>query len=238
MHICFIVAMQAEAQPFIDMFGVSEVKDFFAPLPCKLYSAEMQGHTLDVVLNGQQHGTDLVGCEAAAVTTMAAIQQRKPDLIINSGTCGAFEANGAKIGEVYVGNAVMFHDRRVPGDDAWGTQALGNYPLFDRSAEIAEMLHCRMGKVTTGSSLDMQPCDLEIIQANQGQLKDMEAAAIAFVASLYHTPILLLKSVTDLCDNGAETYEVFRRNLAMASQAIGDANRKVVNYLFGLTTEC
>jgi nucleoside phosphorylase len=231
MKICFIVAMQAEAQPFIDRFGVEEVKDFFAPLPCKLYRTALGENELDVVLNGQQHGSDLVGCEAASVATLAAIQQLHPDIVINSGTCGAFKKNGAAIGEVYVANAVMFHDRRVPGDDAWGTQALGNYPVYAGAAELANSLGYKMGKVTTGSSLDMQPCDLQIIEENHGELKDMEGAAVAFVCSLFQTPILLLKSVTDLCDSGAETFEVFKKNLAQASQAIADANERVVKYL-------
>ena len=37
MKICYIVAMQQEAQPFIEHYGMEEVKDFFAPLPCKIY---------------------------------------------------------------------------------------------------------------------------------------------------------------------------------------------------------
>lgn len=231
MKICFIVAMQAEAQPFIDRFGVSEVQSFFAPLPCKLYRARVGESELDVVLNGQQQGSDLVGCEPATVATLAAIQKLSPDLVINSGTCGAFRKNGARIGDVFVSNAVMFHDRRVPGDDAWGTQSLGNYPVYERSAEVAGALAMKMGKVTTGSSLDMQPCDLKIIEENHGELKDMEGAAVAFVCSLFGTPVMLLKSVTDLCDSGAETYEIFRQNLALASQAIADANERVVRYL-------
>lgn len=231
MKICFIVAMQAEAQPFIDRFGVSEAPGFFLPLPCKMYQTDIDGDKLYVVLNGQQQGSDLVGCEAASVATMAAIQQLRPDLVINSGTCGAFKKNGAAIGDVYISNGVMFHDRRVPGDDAWGTQSLGNYPIFDRAAEIANAIGFKMGKVTTGSSLDMQPCDLQIIEENHGELKDMEGAAVAFVCSLFKTPIMLIKSVTDLCDESAETFEIFKKNLAMASHAIADANEKVINYL-------
>ena len=231
MKICFIVAMQAEAQPFIDRFGVSEAPGFFMPLPCKMYQTDIDGNKLYVVLNGQQQGSDLVGCEAASVATMAAIQQLRPDLVINSGTCGAFKKNGAAIGDVYISNGVMFHDRRVPGDDAWGTQSLGNYPIFDRAAEIANAIGFKMGKVTTGSSLDMQPCDLQIIEENHGELKDMEGAAVAFVCSLFKTPIMLIKSVTDLCDESAETFEIFKKNLSMASHAIADANEKVINYL-------
>lgn len=232
MTICYVIAMQAEAQPFIDAFGIEEVQDFFTPLPCRLYQAALADDvTLYVVLNGQQHGSDLVGCEAASVATLAAIQRLQPDLVINSGTCGAFKAKGAAIADVYIGNAVMFHDRRVPGDDAWGTQALGNYPVWEGAASIAKELGYKMGKVTTGSSLDMQPCDLEIITANGGELKDMEAAAVAFVCSLFNVPILLVKSVTDLCDSGAETYEEFSRNLAAASQALRVANERIIKHI-------
>ncbi|MDE6000162.1 MAG: hypothetical protein K2H04_08885, partial [Bacteroidaceae bacterium] len=194
MRICYVVAMVAEAKPFIERYGIEEVKDFFAPLPCRLYEGEVNGAILDVVLNGQQQGSDLVGCEAASVATLCAIQRLHPDLVVNSGTCGAFRANGAKIAEVYIGNGVMFHDRRVPGDDAWGTQSLGNYPVWEGCVQLAQALGCKMGKVTTGSSLDMQPCDLDIIKQNGGELKDMEGAAVGFVCSLFKTPILYVKS--------------------------------------------
>ena len=231
MKIVYVVAMQAEAQPFIEHYGVQEVEGFFAPLPCKLYQAKVNGSKLSIVLNGQQHGSDLVGCEAASVATLSAIQRLSPDLIINSGTCGAFMANDAHIGDVFIGNSVMFHDRRVPGDDEWGTQALGNYPVWEGSAALADKLGFKMGKVTTGSSLDMQPCDLQIIQENHGELKDMEGAAIAFVCSLFHTPILFVKSVTDLCDSGAETFEEFSKNLALACQKLREANIWVIDEL-------
>jgi nucleoside phosphorylase len=235
MKICYIVAMQAEAQPFIDHFGVKEVKDFFAPLPCKLYrsiiSTDNGNSELNIVLNGQQHGSDLVGCEAASVATLAAIQKINPDIIINSGTCGGFKSEGASIAQIFIGNGVMFHDRRVPGDDAWGTQSLGNYPVWEGSQALAQALGLKMGKVTTGSSLDMQPCDLEIIEKNGGELKDMEGAAVGFVCSLFKTPILYVKSVTDLCDSGAETFEEFSRNLHRACDTLRTANEKVIDYL-------
>lgn len=231
MRICYVVAMVAEAKPFIERYGIEEVKDFFAPLPCRLYEGKVNGAILDVVLNGQQQGSDLVGCEAASVATLSAIQQLHPDLVVNSGTCGAFRANGAKIAEVYIGNGVMFHDRRVPGDDAWGTQSLGNYPVWEGSAQLAQALGCKMGKVTTGSSLDMQPCDLDIIQQHGGELKDMEGAAVGFVCSLFKIPILYVKSVTDLCDSGAETFEEFSRNLHHACETLKTTNEQVIEYL-------
>lgn len=236
MNICYILAMEKEAAPFISHFQVEKSEGAFSPLPCLLYTRQLTPeHTLNIVVNGTQHGTSLIGCEAAALTTVKAIEQLHPDLVINSGTCGAFQADGANIGDVYIGNAVMFHDRRVPGDDQWGTQALGNYPLWDGSVDVAAALGLKMGKVTTGSSLDMQPADLEIIQKHHGQLKDMEAASVAFVCSLYGIPCMLVKSVTDLVDTGDDTLETFLQNLAYASQQLSDANVRVVQHLLSLS---
>lgn len=234
MKICYIVAMEAEAALFVERFQVEKVEGAFHPLPCLLYRKDLDGgDTLYVVVNGTQHGSSLIGCEAASVTAVKAIETLHPDLVINSGTCGAFRKNGAEIGKVYIGNSVMFHDRRVMGDDEWGTQALGNYALSPRSEEIARALSLPMGKVTTGSSLDIQPCDLHIIEENHGELKDMEAAAIAFVCSLFDIPCLLVKSVTDLIDGGADTLEEFRRNLRTASENLSKVNIRIVDYLTG-----
>ncbi|MCM1079420.1 MAG: hypothetical protein NC344_10670 [Bacteroidales bacterium] len=232
MKICYIVAMEAEAKPFVEKFGVEKVENAFGELPCQLYSHRLsEDNALYIVVNGKQHGSSLIGCEAASVTTLKAIEELRPDLIINSGTCGAFIKNGAEIGKVYVGNGVMFHDRRVMGDDKWYTQSIGNYRLSDRSAEIAAALGMPMGKVTTGSSLDIQPCDLEVMEQHGGELKDMEGAAVAFVCSLMNVPCILVKSVTDLIDGGENTFEEFSRNLDHASEELSKANVRIVEYL-------
>ena len=232
MHICYIIAMQAEAQPFIDAFHVKEQEGAFAPLPCRLYQTEAEvGKKLSIVTLGRQHDRDLVGCEAASVATLAAIEKLHPDLVINSGTCGAWARKGADIGKVYVADSVMFHDRRVPGDDAWDTQGLGNYPVWEHSGEVARKLSLETGRVTTGSSLDLQPCDEVIIEREGGELKDMEGAAVAFVCSLTGVPVMLIKSVTDLCDASASTLETFQKNLCQASEHLAEVNRKIVGLL-------
>lgn len=232
--VCYIVAMMAEAKPFIEAYNMQEEVSFFAPLPCRLFRAQVQGMELCVVLNGEQHGSSLVGCEAASVATLATIEHLHPDLVINSGTCGGFKARNAHIADVYIGNGVMFHDRRVPGDDAWSTQSIGNYAVWDGSTALAQALSLKMDKVTTGSSLDMQPCDLQIIEENGGGLKDMEGAAVGFVCSLLNVPVLYVKSVTDLCDGGQATFDEFSRNLKAASEALREVNERVIAYLAAL----
>ena len=230
--ICFIIAMMAEAKPLIERFGLQQIEWYFGDMPTQLYSGIINGKELNIVLNGQHEGLDLVGCEAATLTAELAISRIQPDLVINAGTCGAFKADGARIGDVYLSQgSVMFHDRRVGDDGGWAEMGLGNYPCID-ATHIAEALGLKSGKCTTGSSLDMTDTDLRIIRSNGGQLKDMEAGAIAYVASLHKTPLLCVKSVTDLCDGGRATEEEFRENLHMASQALKDACTKIIEYLF------
>ncbi|MCD8303646.1 MAG: hypothetical protein LUC86_02290, partial [Prevotellaceae bacterium] len=193
-RIVYIVAMEAEAEPLIERYQLKERKGAFAPLPCRLFEGRAGEAELFVALNGRQHERDLVGCEAATLTTIEAVRLLRPELLINSGTCGAFRSRGAEIGKVYIGSGAMFHDRRVPGDDQWGTQSVGNYPVWQGSKELADGLGLPMAKVTTGSSLDMQPCDLSVIREHGGELKDMEGAAVGLVGELTGVPVLYVQA--------------------------------------------
>ena len=48
MRICYIVAMVAEAKPFIKIYGMNEAERFFNPLPCRMYEAKVNGNELYV----------------------------------------------------------------------------------------------------------------------------------------------------------------------------------------------
>lgn len=250
MRICLIFAMRAEAQPIIEYFGLKEQEGFFNPLPCKAYQKPTPNpsllracspeHPLErkkggelgdlwIVLNGVEHNRDLIGCEAAAVTTQVAIQRLQPDLVISCGTCGGWQRYGARVGQTYIADGVMFHDRRVPGDNEWDTQGLGNYKVWEGSWRIAEALGLPMGKVTTGSSFDLSPEEDALIDANGGRLKEMEGAAVAFVCSLYKVPVMLVKAVTNLRDAEEENIDSFQENLKRASLSLRETLVKIIN---------
>ena len=61
-----------------------------------------------------EHSVDNVGTVPAALTTYLACQQYKPDLLVSVGTAGGFKAQGAAIGDVFVGTTTVNHDRRIP----------------------------------------------------------------------------------------------------------------------------
>ncbi|MBQ9561776.1 MAG: hypothetical protein IJV10_05815 [Prevotella sp.] len=239
MKVALIFAMRAEAQPLIDYYGLEEQEGFFSPLPCKLYrpssklpSLNREGVGVSLILNGVDHDRDLIGCEAAAVTTQAAIIKLQPDLVISCGTCGGWQRYGARVGQAYVADAVMFHDRRVPGDNAWDTQGLGNYKVWEGSWQVAEALALPMGKVTTGSSFDLTAEEDALIDKHGGRLKEMEGAAVAFVCSLYHVPVMLIKAVTNLRDVAEdEQIDNFQANMKQASDSLLKAVKGTLDFL-------
>ena len=230
--IAVIMAMAEEAKPFIETLELKKSKEGLGKkLPMEVYTGSMGGREIMVVVGGKDRrfGVDNVATQPATLSTYLAIEQFGPDLLINAGTAGGFKAKGAEIGDVYVGSgAIYFHDRRIPisGFDAYG---VGSYNTPDVDG-LAKALSLKKGVVTTGNSLDMTPEDEQMIKANNGDVKEMEAAAIAWVADLYGIPLVVLKSITDLVDTHTPTQDEFVANLTFASERLQEKLSAVVHY--------
>lgn len=54
--------------------------------------------------------------------------------------------------------------------------------------------------VSSGNSLDYTEQDMAFMLSNQVAVKEMEAAAVAWVAAMFQTPMFCLKSITDIVD--------------------------------------
>lgn len=54
--------------------------------------------------------------------------------------------------------------------------------------------------VSSGNSLDYTEQDMTFMLSNKVAVKEMEAAAVAWVASMFQTPMFCLKSITDIVD--------------------------------------
>ena len=67
-------------------------------------------------------------------------------------------------------------------------------------ARLAADLQLKRGIISTGNSLDKTERCLELMAASGAAVKEMEAAAIGWVAWLFHKPFLAVKSITDLVD--------------------------------------
>ena len=233
--IAIIMAMADEAEPFIQSHGLQrDLSTLDSHLPMEVYKGTVEGAEVALVVGGKdkRYGVDCVGTQPATLSAYLAIDAFNPDLIINAGTAGGFKAKGAGIGDVYIGSdAIRYHDRRIPipGFAAYG---VGSYQTPDVGA-VADALGLKKGVVSTGNSLDMLPEDRLMIQANQGAVKEMEAAAIAWVADLYQIPLVALKSITDLVDTDTPTQEEFLQNLSLASKRLEVKLTAAVRYFAG-----
>lgn len=233
------VAMEAEAQPFIDHVGATLVPDFFpSAAPFLAYRGASGGATITIITNGKDSsvygtGVDNVGTLAAGTATFLALQTAAPpDVLINAGTCGGFARKGAAIGDVFLTTGVAFHDRRIPlpGFDMYGVGKLETAASLD-VAKMAESLSYKTGIVTTSDSLDAtEECKQRMLE-NDASVKDMEAAAIAWSAKLHNVPLLGVKVVTDIVDGDRPTQEEFLENLGTAARQLQAALPKVVEYL-------
>ena len=164
---------------------------------------------------------DSIGTEPAAVCTFALVNEFKPDLLINAGTCGSFANAGASVGKVYLSrSAFYFHDHRIPLA-GWREFGLGGYPSVDVTA-LASRLGIETANVSSGNSLDYTSDEIATMKANGAILKEMEAGGIAWVSFITKTPFFALKSVTNLIDTNPDSPAEFEKNFAVAVAALSE----------------
>ncbi|KAJ7537136.1 hypothetical protein O6H91_12G099100 [Diphasiastrum complanatum] len=233
--VLLVIAMQAEALPLVEALKLSQDDTLVFPksVPWIKYSGIHDGLHIHIVVPGKDAvlGVDNVGTVSGALVSYAAIQALQPDLLINAGTAGGFKAKGACVGDVFVATEVAYHDRRIPIPifDKYGVGATKTIP----TPKLVEALGLKLGKLSTGNSLDMSPQDEEVIKSNDATIKDMEGAAVAYVANLFSVPAILIKSVTDIIDGGRPTTEEFLENLSMAADALLKTGICVLKFLNG-----
>ncbi|KAJ6824676.1 putative 5'-methylthioadenosine/S-adenosylhomocysteine nucleosidase 2 [Iris pallida] len=231
-----IIAMQTEALPLVTKFQLSEDTDeslFPKGVPWVRYHGTYKDLHINLVWPGKDPslGVDSVGTISASLVTYASIQALKPDLIINAGTAGGFKAKGANVGDVYVASDAAFHDRRIP-IPVFDLYGIGARRTFS-TPNLVKDLNLKEGKLSTGDSLDMSPHDEAAISANDATVKDMEGAAVAYVADLLSVPAIFVKAVTDIVDGEKPTAEEFLQNLIAVTAALDQAVTQVVDYVNG-----
>lgn len=223
-HAALLFAMHDEATPLIRRLGLADKGTLCPPMPMRWYDGSIDNLRVDVVVMGcdRRYNIDCIGTQPAAVAAHIVLDRLNPDLLINAGTCGGFIKRGGAIGKVYLtGGPFCFHDRRIPLAP-FEPYADGGYTLSDVTA-WADALGLEQGPVSSGNSLDMVKEDADRIERVAAVAKDMEAAAIAWVADQHQKPLCAVKAVTDLVDGEHPTHEEFERHLHTASEALSEA---------------
>ena len=229
--ITLVMAMSQEATPIIAQLKLQACHEFVSRTPARAFSGRYKGLDISLVINGTDltHNVECIGTQPATLAAYEALNHFQPDLLINAGTCGAFAEKGSKIGDVYLGERIRFFDRRIPMG-AYEAYGHGNYPC-PLAVDLARQLDIPTAVVCTGNALDMSPTDEAILKREPVVNKEMEAAAIAWVASLWNVPLIAIKSVTDLMDGGQTTSEEFLQNLCFAAQNLNEVVVQVMDCL-------
>ena len=203
------------------------------PAPCVTYSGSDWGAAIHLVCFGKcrETGMDNVGTVPASLATYLAIQTFSPDLVISTGTAGGFASRGAAIADVFVSTAMLNHDRRIPipGFDAYG---LGRYEAL-ATPNLQAALGLKAGVVSSGNSLDYTTEDMAAMTLAGASVKEMEAAAVAWAASLFDCPVFCVKSVTDIVDGDRPAAEEFLENLHKAAGALQEVVPRVLEFIAG-----
>ena len=228
--IAVVMAMGAEASPVLTALGARSVTGH-TRFPFLYFEAERHGCRVLVTVNGRdrRHGVDSIGTEPAALNTYATIERFSPDVVISAGTAGGWERSGGAIGDVYLSDRhFVFHDRRI-GIAEFSPYGVGSYAAAPVDS-LATALGLKTGIVTTGSSLDESAEDRVMIEASGACVKDMEAAAVAYVCEVMQVPMFAVKAITDLVDHHTATADQFNANLALASRRLAETMVKVVDF--------
>ncbi|KAK3028640.1 hypothetical protein RJ639_037820 [Escallonia herrerae] len=209
--IVIIIAMRTEALPLVSKFRLSEQPDSVFPkgVPWVRYYGIYKDMNINIIWPGKDTvlGVDSVGTISASL------------------------AKGACIGDVFLASDVAFHDRRIP-IPVFDLYGVGLRQAFS-APNLSKELNLKVGKLSTGDSLDMCPQDEASITANDATLKDMEGAAVAYVADLLSVPAIFVKAVTDIVDGEKPTAEEFLQNLAAVTAALDRAVTQVVDFIAG-----
>ncbi|XP_038984853.1 5'-methylthioadenosine/S-adenosylhomocysteine nucleosidase-like isoform X7 [Phoenix dactylifera] len=250
--VLIIIAMQTEALPLVNKFHLSEDIDgslFPKGVPWVRYHGIYKELHINLVWTGKDSilvefskfgcvlaGVDSIGTISASLVSYASIQALKPDLIINAGTAGGFKAKGACVADVYLVSNVAFHDRRIPIHVIFFCvnylYGIGARQTFS-TPNLIDELNLKVGKLSTGDSLDMSPQDEVLILANDAVVKDMEGAAVAYVADLLSVPAIFIKAVTNTVDGQKSIAEEFLQNLIAVCTTLAQTVSQVVDFISG-----
>ncbi|XP_026666428.2 5'-methylthioadenosine nucleosidase-like isoform X12 [Phoenix dactylifera] len=210
--VLIIIAMQTEALPLVNKFHLSEDIDgslFPKGVPWVRYHGIYKELHINLVWTGKDSilGVDSIGTISASLVSYASIQALKPDLIINAGTAGGFKVN-------YL-------------------YGIGARQTFS-TPNLIDELNLKVGKLSTGDSLDMSPQDEVLILANDAVVKDMEGAAVAYVADLLSVPAIFIKAVTNTVDGQKSIAEEFLQNLIAVCTTLAQTVSQVVDFISGV----
>lgn len=186
-----------------------------------IYCGEYAGKNVVLALSG-------IGKVNAALST-ALVLQHRPDFVINTGSAGGL-GSGLKVGDVVIGTQTAHHDVDVT---AFG-YAIGHVPQMparfesdpalcaaaEKAAAAFEHAAVHRGLIVSGDQFVHSSESVAEVRRHfpDAQAVEMEAAAIAQSCHRFGVPFVVVRAISDLADEQADTsFETFLKTASVHS---------------------
>ena len=186
-----------------------------------IYCGEYAGKNVVLALSG-------IGKVNAALST-ALVLQHRPDFVINTGSAGGL-GSGLKVGDVVIGTQTAHHDVDVT---AFG-YAIGHVPRMparfesdpalcaaaEKAAAAFEHAAVHRGLIVSGDQFVHSSESVAEVRRHfpDAQGVEMEAAAIAQSCHRFGVPFVVVRAISDLADEEADTsFETFLKTASVHS---------------------
>lgn len=152
-----------------------------------------------------------IGAVNAALGTLQAASESRPDLIINVGIAGAFPQSSLQIGDVVVSSQITyasmgaensngsFLDLRTLGFPLHGT-FYNQLPVWSEAAQVAEMLNLPAGEMLTVDTATGTQTSLKRLQSCHPEAftEGMEGAGVAMAGLRLDVPVLEVRGISNM----------------------------------------
>ena len=175
-----------------------------------------------------------IGKVNAAIATTLAVQQYRPDCVINTGSAGGI-GQGLRVGDVVIGVQTAHHDvdatafgyalGQVPQLPLWFTADARLVATAQQAAQAFTHATVHQGVIVSGDQFIHSSDKVAAIRAAFAgvQAVEMEAAAIAQVCTQLWCPFVIIRAISDLADEAAEmSFEAFLQQAAVHSAEMVD----------------
>jgi len=186
-----------------------------------IYCGEYAGKNVVLALSG-------IGKVNAALST-ALVLQHRPDFVINTGSAGGL-GSGLKVGDVVIGTQTAHHDVDIT---AFG-YAIGHVPQMparfesdpalcaaaEKAAAAFEHAAVHRGLIVSGDQFVHSSESVAEVRRHfpDAQAVEMEAAAIAQSCHRFGVPFVVIRAISDLADEEADTsFETFLKTASVHS---------------------
>lgn len=182
-----------------------------------------------------------VGKVSSGIATALMIEHYQPELIINSGVAGGFNLKTQQL-DVVLGEHIAYYDFDISFDGAFRFGQVPDSPVWfqsdnkalDIASEVKLPNPIHKGRIITAdcfqTSRKAVEEALQKLEADTVHAIDMESAAIAQVAYRFKTPFLVIRSISDILGQEAQTKSYYDWISKACENAIAICVHVIANY--------